>query len=191
MASRNSCWKDENLLELGRKKQPLIKIEGKRLPAKSISVFKDKNPSGWYLSGWKGGDMKISKDGKDACLELSSKGAGGASYQTKRREAVIDLGSHEKAKWSLQMKIRCAAGQSYGDLKMKVLSMDEEIRTKEVALPAKLDGSVSDWQEVKIPLSSFLEDSKRELDSFSGFSIRTAGEFKSPLLIDQVTLEPK
>ncbi|HBC88711.1 MAG TPA: hypothetical protein DCZ94_17355 [Lentisphaeria bacterium] len=186
----NSGWKDENLLELGRKKQPLITVEAKRLPASSISIFKDKNPSGWYLSGWKGAEMKMSKDGKDTYLEVASKGAGGASYMTKRREAVVDLSSHEKAKWILQMKIKCAAGQSYKDLKIKVMNMNEEVKTKEISLPGKFDGSVSDWQEVRIPLSDFLEDKNEEFDSFSGFSIRTFGEFK-PLYIDQVTLEPK
>jgi len=190
----NSCWKNENLLEFGRKKQPLITLDGKRLPAASIMLFKDKNPSGWYMSGWKGCDMQIVKDaGKESssCLALTSKGAGGAGYQTKRREAVVDLNSREKAKWVLQLGIKGAAGQNYNELKIRALNMNEEIKTKEVPLKVKLDGSVSDWQEVRIPLSDFLEDSKEEFDSFSGFSIRTAGEFKSPLLIDQVTLEPK
>ena len=69
----HSSWKSEQLLTEGRKLQPLLNIEPKRLPAKKISLFTEKKPSGWYYSGWRGARMvgiKGKGQNSSACMGI-------------------------------------------------------------------------------------------------------------------------
>lgn len=191
----NSSWKKEDLLIEGRKLQPLIKISPKKLQAKPISIFQDKNPSGWYYSGWKDAKMESIKGvGKDSssCMGVNApkKTSGGGSYQTKRTSATIDLTAREPANWVIKFYIKGAAGQSYGSPKMGVVNLNKSVKLQEIPIPAKLDGSVTEWQEVIIPLKDFLKNKSDKFDAFSGISVRSGGGHALPLYIDQISLEP-
>jgi hypothetical protein len=191
----NSSWVNENLLVEGRKLQPLIKMMPKKLPAKPVSIFNGKNPSGWYYSGWKGAEMQaIIGKGKDsnACLGVNApkKTGGGASYQTKRPEATVDLTAREPAAWVIKLYIRGAAGQDFGTPQMGVVNLNKNVKLQELPIPARLDGSVANWQEVKIPLQDFLINKSDNFDSFSGITVRSGGGHAEPLYVDNITLEP-
>lgn len=56
-------------------------------------------------------------------------------------------------------------------------------------MPGTLDGTVTDWQEISIPLNSFVANGQ-SLEDFAGFYIRANGDMATPLYIDNVRLEP-
>jgi len=183
-----SGWKKENLLDFARSKQPLININPQKLPATPIPVFKGEKNSGWYLSGWKDANMKLYKENNEVFLAIVSNGAGGASYQTKREDAVVDLISRIKVKWVLQIEMKVDNFQGRKDLKIRALTLDNTIETNEIPLSLK---DTSEWQFLQIPLVDFLVDKNNEFSSFSGFYIRTFEKLKTPILIRNVFLKPQ
>ncbi len=185
--------KGVDLLARARPLQPLLKTEAKLLEAKRLSIYGDKNPSGWYLSGWNGAEMRqVRGEGIDYsnALAVTTKGSsgGGATYRTKRLSATVQFVNYAPANWELRMSIRTKP-LPLKNLEINILAMSKEVKFKELPLPGVLDGSVTDWQEIAIPLKDFVTNDK-DLVDFAGFYIRTNGDLPTPLYIDNVRLEP-
>ncbi len=185
--------KDRDLLAEIRPMQPLIETKAQFLDAKTLWLYRDKSPSGWYTSGWKGvGMTKKSGQGIDGgtALAMVSKGGngGGANYRTKRQSASIQFINYSKADWELRMSIR-TGDQALPKMEINIIPFSDSPKTVEVALPGDLDGSESGWQEISIPLKDFLSGGD-ELTDFAGFYIRANGAMPTPLYIENVRLEP-
>ncbi len=185
----------EVLLAEVRPLQPLIEKEGRLLETKPLNVFSEKNPSGWYLSGWRDAKIKIAKgkgiNGSNA-IEITTKGSqgGGANYRTKRDSATIKFANYQDSDWNLVMSIRTTSA-SVGDLEIRALTMASSPKTIEIALPGVLDGSDTSWQEISIPLSDLTDGaSGSNFENFAGFYIRMNGPMGGPLYIDNVRLVP-
>ncbi len=181
------------LLAQARSLQPLLKTEANLLEAKRISIYGDKNPTGWYLSGWRDADMRqVRGEGIDHsnALAVTTKGSGGggATYRTKRLSETVQFVNYEPADWELRMAIR-SKSVPLDNLEIQILSMSNEAKFKEIPMPGTLDGTVTDWQEISIPLSSFVANGQ-PLEDFAGFYIRANGDMATPLYIDNVRLEP-
>jgi hypothetical protein len=186
-------WRDENLLEKARAMQPLFETHPILLKSKSITLFNDKKPSGWYTSGWRDMDMKTVK-GKglesDVALAMYSKGAGGggANFQTKRPGGAINLIDYEPTDWALRFFVNTGK-KEFPKLSVRALSSREELKTKEI--PFSVSQHKSGWQQVEIPLNDFLTAGSAFWKDFSGVSIRSFGALPTDLLIDRLTLEPR
>jgi hypothetical protein len=190
----NSNWRDEDYLAIGRKLQPLIVKEAKLLDAKAINVFTDKNPSGWYFSGWRDCDMVSLKgegvDGSNA-MGVSIKGStngGGATYRTKRTGADINLADRADANWVISFKVNTNGNTKLPDMNFMIYSLDKSQKTKELPLNNKFDAKSSNWQEIRIPIKDF--ENGAAFTTFAGFYIRAKGSLDKPFLIDDIKLEP-
>ncbi|MDF3127935.1 hypothetical protein P0Y35_01870 [Kiritimatiellaeota bacterium B1221] len=185
--------KDRDLLAEIRPMQPLFETKAQFLDAKTIWLFRDKSPSGWYTSGWKGLNM-TKKAGKGieggVALTVMPKGGngGGASYRTKRQSASVQFVNYSKADWELRMDIR-TEDQGYPKMEINMITMSGKPKSEEIALPGKLDGSETGWQEIAIPLKDFVSGGA-EINDFAGFYIRANGSMSTPLYIENVRLEP-
>ncbi|WFB35171.1 hypothetical protein P3T73_13480 [Kiritimatiellota bacterium B12222] len=182
-----------DLLAQVRPLQPLIETKAVLLEAKTLWLYRDKSPSGWYLSGWRDLDMATQKgkgiDGGNALAVVSKGGkGGGASYRTKRQTAAIQFVNYGDVDWELRMSIR-TGNQAMPKLEVNVITLSGLPKTQEVPLPGVLNGSETGWQELAIPLSDFVSAGET-LEDFAGFYIRSSGAMASPLLIDNVRLEP-
>src|SRR5690606_7729234 len=104
---------DRDLLAEVRPLQPLRETKAQLPEADTLSIYRDKSPSGWYLSGWR--DLSMTKkagagiDGGSA-LAVVAKGAkgGGATYRTKRVSSAIHFANYRETDWELRMSIRTA-----------------------------------------------------------------------------------
>lgn len=190
----HSSWRSEDYLAIGRKVQPLIKKEGKLLDAQVIKVFTDKNPTGWYFSGWRECEMvRIKDEGVDGsdCMGVKINGStsgGGATYRTKRTGADINLADREDAKWNLNFKLNTNGNSKLPKMDIMIYSLDKAQKTREVPLTGKFDESGNEWQEVSIPVSAFENGVK--FKTFAGLYVRCNGTLDKPLLIDDIMLVP-
>ncbi|MBN2711907.1 MAG: right-handed parallel beta-helix repeat-containing protein [Planctomycetes bacterium] len=190
----NSNWreKEQEYIAKGRALQPLLPTVAKLLPAAEISVFKDKRPSGWYLSGWDKAKMDSSKDSgidSSACLAIKSVNGGGASYQTKRSGAAINLQDREKADWILSFYVSTGAGNTNG-MRIKIIDLSDSKVTKEIAMPEGKDTDKEGWKKIEIPFSACLANQQKKINLFSGFYVRCGESLQAPVYIDQISLEP-
>lgn len=191
----NSGLSREQALERGRQLQPLIHKDGGKLPAGRIVIFEDKYASGWYLGGWKGGEMKLDKargaNGSAACLAAygSNDRSAGAKFQTKRPGADINLRERQDAKWVLEFYVN-AAGAKFGRLTFRAISLDPSVKTKDIDLPIDLSAGDADWHKVSIPLADCLATPDNDFSSFCGFFLRGLTPAGTPLYIDEIALVP-
>ncbi|MFG0249480.1 MAG: hypothetical protein ACF8OB_11390, partial [Phycisphaeraceae bacterium JB051] len=191
----HSSWRSEDYMTIARKLQPAIVKEGKLLDAKPINVFINKNPTGWYFSGWRSVDMKRIKgqgiDGTD-CMGLVAKGdsnGAGGTYRTKRTGCDINLLDREKADWHFSFMINTNGNGNVPKMAAKIFSMDKAQKTKDISLAGKFDPSVQGWQQISIPVKAF-ESGGKSLTSFAGFYVRMDGSISNPILFDDVKLTP-
>lgn len=186
----HSSWRREDLLAAARARQPLLKSEGRLLPAKPIVLYQGKRPDGWYVGGWKGAVMaEVKGGGREGrtALAVTATGAGGAAYQTKNPGAVINLADRESAAWELCLDL-AAPAEALTGLRIRAIILDPAEATKEIALRAR--PGEAGWSEVRLPLAEFAVDAQKPIRSFAGFAIRVDGRLAAPLVIDQVRLEP-
>ncbi|MAX26433.1 MAG: hypothetical protein CMJ19_18220 [Phycisphaeraceae bacterium] len=190
----HASWRSEDYMTIGRKLQPAIVKEGKLLDAKPINVFIDKNPTGWYFSGWRGADMKLLKgqgiDGSN-CMGVLIKGTAkgdGATYRTKRAGCDINLEDRKDANWHLSLMVNTNGNKKLPNMAINIYSMDKSQKTRELPLADQFDASSSDWQPVSIPVKAF--ESGATFKTLAGFYIRCSGSLDRPFLIDDVKLTP-
>jgi hypothetical protein len=188
----HSSWRSEDYLAIARKLQPAIVKEGKVLDAKPINVFTNKNPTGWYFSGWREVEMKpIKGEGIDGsnCIGLVAKGdakGAGGTYRTKRTGCDINLSDRAQADWHLSFMLNTNGNKP--KLAINIISMDKAQKTKDVPMAGKFDPSIQGWQQVSIPIKAF--ENGATFTSFAGFYVRVDGSMSNPVLFDDIKLTP-